>query len=118
MAGKLLIDKTRGGERRRHEQDPLQITQEIDDVFLDAPGPCRIIDPKGKRCLHVDNHGTNCVVVWNPWRETARTLADFGADEWQEMVCVEAANVADYALRLDPWQTHVMGMALTCEPLA
>jgi glucose-6-phosphate 1-epimerase len=118
LAGKLLIDKTRGGERRRHEQDPLQVTQEIDDVFLDARGPCRVVDPKGKRCLHVENQGTNCVVIWNPWRETARPLPDFGADEWLEMVCVEAANVADHALQLAPDQTHVMGTTLSCEPLA
>ncbi|HEU4678525.1 MAG TPA: D-hexose-6-phosphate mutarotase [Terrimicrobiaceae bacterium] len=118
LAGTELIDKTRRGERRRHEQDPLRIAEETDHVFLKARGPCRIVDPQAKRCLHIENQGTDCIVVWNPWRETARTLPDFGADEWQEMVCVEAANVADYALRLAPGQIHVMGTALTCEPLA
>lgn len=118
LAGTELIDKTRKGERRRHEQDPLQIMEETDQVFLKARGPCRIIDPQGKRCLRVENQGTNCIVVWNPWRETARSLPDFGTDEWQEMVCVEAANVADHALQLAPGQTHSMGTTLTCEPLA
>lgn len=118
LAGTELIDKTRGGERRRHEQDPLQITEETDQVFLKARGPCRIIDLQAKRGLRIENQGTNCIVVWNPWRETARSLPDFGADEWQEMVCVEAANVADHALQLAPGQTHSMGTTLTCEPLA
>jgi glucose-6-phosphate 1-epimerase len=117
LAGTQLIDKTRRGERRRHEQDPLQITEETDQVFLNARGPCHVVDPRGKRCLRIENQGTNCIVVWNPWRETARTMSDFGADEWQEMVCVEVANVADHALRLAPGQAHTMGTTLTCERL-
>lgn len=32
-------------------------------------------------------------VVWNPWNKKAKALADFGNDEYNRMVCVEAAAI-------------------------
>ena len=34
-------------------------------------------------------------VVWNPWEENAKKMADFGDDEYPYMVCVEAGCVVD-----------------------
>lgn len=33
-------------------------------------------------------------VIWNPWIEKAREMADFGDDEYPNMVCVEAGHVS------------------------
>jgi glucose-6-phosphate 1-epimerase len=33
-------------------------------------------------------------VVWNPWIEKAKALADFGDEEYRSMLCVEPANAA------------------------
>ena len=33
-------------------------------------------------------------VVWNPWRENAAKMSDFGDDEYPGMVCVEAAQAS------------------------
>ena len=34
-------------------------------------------------------------VVWNPWKEKAAAMADFGDDDYPEMLCVEAGHVVD-----------------------
>ena len=33
-------------------------------------------------------------VVWNPWKENAAKMSDFGDDEYPRMVCVEAAQAS------------------------
>jgi D-hexose-6-phosphate mutarotase len=47
-------------------------------------------------------------VVWNPWVEKAKAMADFGDLEWPEMVCVETCNVNAHRLSLAPGASHVM----------
>lgn len=32
-------------------------------------------------------------VVWNPWIEKAKSMADFGDDEYKKMICVESGYV-------------------------
>jgi glucose-6-phosphate 1-epimerase len=31
--------------------------------------------------------------VWNPWSTKAKSMADFGDDEYKQMVCVEPGYV-------------------------
>lgn len=50
-------------------------------------------------------------VVWNPGK--ART--DLGDWEWQEMVCVETANVAANARTLMPGGTFTMGQTISVQ---
>ena len=33
-------------------------------------------------------------MVWNPWSEKAKGMADFGDEEYKTMVCVEAGSVS------------------------
>jgi D-hexose-6-phosphate mutarotase len=35
-------------------------------------------------------------VVWNPWIEKAKGMADFDDEEYHNMVCVEVGSVADW----------------------
>ena len=37
-------------------------------------------------------------VVWNPWSENAAKMADFGDDEYKNMICVEAVQTTDRVL--------------------
>ena len=52
--------------------------------------------------ISVAKENSLTTVVWNPWIEKAKALSDFGDDEWMKMICIEASNVADFAVVLSP----------------
>lgn len=33
------------------------------------------------------------LVVWNPWEKKSKAMADFGDDEYKQMLCVDAAAI-------------------------
>lgn len=43
---------------------------------------------------------TFLVVVWNPWIDQARETADFGDDEYPNMLCVESGHVSSPVILL------------------
>lgn len=58
-----------------------------------------------KTLFSITRDGLGDVVVWNPWIEKARNMADFGPDEaYKNMICVEAGSVS-------AWQTLEAGDA-------
>ncbi|RRT42600.1 hypothetical protein B296_00033249 [Ensete ventricosum] len=40
-------------------------------------------------------------MVWNPWEKKAKSMMDFGDDEYKHMLCVEAAAIEN-AITLKP----------------
>ena len=54
-------------------------------------------------------------VVWNPWIDKARAMPDYGDEEWPQMVCVEAVNVREQAVTLDPRERHLMSQTISVE---
>ncbi len=42
----------------------------------------------------------NSTVIWNPWADQAREIADFGDDEYPNMVCVESGHVSSPVILL------------------
>ena len=75
-----------------YQSGDIQITSEIDSVYYPASGTTEIVDPGWGRIITVEKTGSDSTVVWNPWIEKATTMADYGAEEYTEMICVECAN--------------------------
>lgn len=44
-------------------------------------------------------------VVWNPWVEKAKEMADFDDDGYKEMICVEPGKVV-VPITLEPGQQY------------
>ena len=57
------------------------------------------------------------MVVWNPWADLARDLADMADDEFASMVCVETASVRSHARTLAPGESWSVGVRYTVEQL-
>ena len=102
------LDKVAGFARKRQAAEPIRFTAETDRVYLDTTGACTLDDPGLLRRIVVSKSGSQSTVVWNPWRDKAAAMPDFGNDEWRGMVCIETANVGDAAVRLEPGERHVM----------
>lgn len=106
LGGATYLDKMDAGARKIQGPEPLAITAQTDRVYLSATDTVVIDDPGFARRITVAKAGSGGTVVWNPWVEKAKALADFGDEEWPEMVCVEAANCSDSTVVVPPSFTH------------
>jgi glucose-6-phosphate 1-epimerase len=115
LEGLPYVDKTDGFARKPGERAPITIDRETDRVYPGARGDATIADPVWGRRIVVRKSGSATTVVWNPWVEKARTMADFGESEWQAMVCVEAANAMGDALTIVPGGMHAAAVTIEVE---
>ncbi len=115
LEGIGYIDKTCGGERKIQE-GPIHITGETDRVYLGTTSNCMLDDPALGRRMSVAKTGSQATVIWNPWIAKSRAMEDFGDDEWQGMICMETANVAEHAVTLPSGANHVMTARIEYSP--
>jgi D-hexose-6-phosphate mutarotase len=108
LAGIEYLDKVDHFTRKTQGDEPITITGETDRVYLNTDGTCIVEDPVGDRRLRVGKEGSATTVVWNPWIEKAKAMADFGDEEWPRMICVETANAAENRVTLGAGEAHTM----------
>jgi glucose-6-phosphate 1-epimerase len=109
------LDQLTGQEHTQH--GPVTIGGEVDRVYFDAGPSCAIVDPVHGRRLLVAKAGSGTTVVWNPWQEKARRLADFADDEYGEMLCVETALALSDSVTVGPGASHTLRATIWAEPL-
>jgi glucose-6-phosphate 1-epimerase len=107
LGGVRYLDKT-DSYREKTQQGDITITAETDRVYLNTESALTLNDPVLQRKTKVVKHNSRTTVVWNPWMEKSRTIADLGNGEWKQMLCIEVTNVGDFAVELAPGQQHVM----------
>ena len=103
-----------GRDDRQH--GALQIQAETDRLFRKTAGGCTLLDPGIGRRLVVGKRGSHSTVVWNPWIEKARRLADMDHDDYQRFLCIEPANADTDAVTLEPGAEHVLGLTIRSRP--
>lgn len=107
LAGVRYQDATDGNREKVQDDTLLQIGGEVDRVYMEPPPALRLHEP-GSPTLAISQQGFADTVVWNPGPELARGLKDFPDQDWQHMLCVEAAHAAT-PLTLQPgesWRGH------------
>lgn len=80
-----------GSEKK--QTGPVLFDREVDRIYLNAPDAGIVAKnavSKGAQ-VEVRKKGFQDAVVWNPWVEKARAMADFGDDEYKGMLCIEPA---------------------------
>ena len=85
---------------------PITITEETDRVYEETKEACVIHDPRWERKVMVEKTGSRSTVIWNPWKDKCKKLADMQDSEYQEMVCIEAANAGVDVISLLPGESH------------
>ncbi len=100
---------------RKAQRGAVRIDAETDRVYLDTTAECVIDDPGLRRRIVIAKAGSRSTVVWNPWRAKAASMADFGADEYPGMVCVETANAGDDVVVVPPSGEHVLRTTIRAE---
>lgn len=102
--------------RPKRQEGPVTIHSETDRIYLDTTATCVIEDKGWRRRVSIAKTGSRSTVVWNPWRDRARAMADFGEEEYAGMVCVETANAADDIIVLSPGEAHRLEAVIKVEP--
>ena len=110
------IDKVDGGRHQR-QRGALTFGGETDRIYLATGTRCEIRDPALKRRIVIESSGSRSTVVWNPWRDKADSMGDFGPDGWTGMLCVETANAADDVRTLAPGDQHRLTAIYGSAPL-
>lgn len=82
------LDKLTGAEQHQ-EIDPFSFAGAIDRIYYDAKAPLSLATAMGR--MAIQQEGFDDVVVWNPG--PAAGLSDLPADDWLQMLCVEAATI-------------------------
>ncbi len=107
LDGVHYLDKT-DSYRDKTQAGGFTISAETDRVYLNTAHPLELSDQVLQRRINIRKDNSLTTVVWNPWSEKARTLADLGEDQWKRMLCIETSNVGDFAIQLAPGEQHVM----------
>jgi len=108
LGGTEYLDKTDGFKRKQQEEEVLRLTGTTDRPYLNTTATVTLEDPALGRKIVVAKQGSETTVVWNPWAEGSKTLADFGDEEWREMTCVETANAGEDVVTLRAQEAHTM----------
>ncbi|KAI8918131.1 galactose mutarotase-like domain-containing protein [Entophlyctis helioformis] len=97
LTGCAYVDKVANGARTESEpRAAVTMAMETDRVYERVKNDHLSIEGTGLGAGGMAIHKMffNDVVVWNPWTEKAKAMADFGDDEFTQMVCVEVGNVS------------------------
>ena len=103
--------------REKVQRGDVRYDRQTDSAYIDTEHAVELVDPVLRRRIRTVKENSLTTVVWNPWKDGAAALADLGDAEWQQMACVEAANILGNAITLAPGRQHRMGATLSLLPM-
>jgi len=112
LAHAAYLDNMDGNREKRQAGDVV-FTAQTDNAYVDTTEPPEVVDPVLGRRIRTQKQNSRTTVVWNPWREGAKALADLGDHEWRAFACAEASNIMAYAVELAPGEQHTLGAVLS-----
>ena len=93
------------------QQGLLRINEEVDRVYQKPGNPLLLVD--NERTIQIVSKGSASAVVWNPWKEKTKGMADMEEAGYKRMLCVETANVLDDAQRVEPGAEHSLELVVS-----
>lgn len=108
LDGASYFDKVLGEQAT--QVGDVTFTERTDRVY-DSTSAVTLIDPGKNRRIEIEKQGSANTVVWNPWAEAAKAMADIPDAAWPHFVCVETAQVGAAASILAPGDSRTIGSA-------
>ncbi|XP_048733589.2 uncharacterized protein LOC125649822 isoform X2 [Ostrea edulis] len=96
LEGLQYNDKVAGGIVSTEERKTVSVDKNYDRVYMKCGNDKVKVESvgDGKTSVSLLLSSLPDVVVWNPWEEKAKSMSDFGDEEYKTMVCVEAGAVS------------------------
>lgn len=92
---------------KRPQHGTIVIDQEVDRMYI-SDATVIVHDPLWKRELVIEKAGSLATVVWNPWIEKSKRLADLPDEAYPEFLCIEAANAGEDVITVEPGHEHLL----------
>ncbi len=112
LGGATCIDQLANNQRTAQDDTPIRFTGEFDRIFLNTPPDTTLHDPGWDRTIRITTDGAPSAVVWNPWIEKSKRLADLPDDAWPNFLCIESGLIADDAATLAPGDIHTASVRI------
>jgi glucose-6-phosphate 1-epimerase len=110
------LDKTLGFALETQQGD-IKIDNEFDRIYLQSPTSTEVLDPSLNRKIKIQQLGAENFVIWNPWTEKTKQLADMPDDDFKLFICVETANALDHSVTIPAGHSHTMEVNYKIESL-
>ncbi len=107
--GPVYCDKL-DGSQEKPLLAPLAISGPLDQIYLQPEACTRVQEPG--RTLTLVNGNHDSIVVWNPWAEGARAMADMDDEGYRHMLCVEAAITGSEGITVAPDEEHCLSCVI------
>ena len=108
------LDSLDGRKEKTEENDAVKFEEEVDRIYAAVPsdGGIKIVDDgvsssSSGHSISLETVNLPDAVVWNPWIAKAKGMADFGDEEFRQMLCVEPAVAASGAVEVAGGGEHV-----------
>ena len=103
--------ESRLSPERIEQSGPVYFDREVDRNY-ESRDTVRLLDKKGGRTIVVEKSGSRATIVWNPWIEKSKRLADLPDDAYPHFLCIEAANAAPDVIDMPPGKEHALEQRL------
>lgn len=107
LEGCTYLDKTQNLAQTT-QMGVVDIVAETDRIYIDTTADCVIEDQNLARSIRVAKQGSTSTVVWNPWSEREKAIADMALGEHRHMLCVETCNAGPDQISVAPGATHTL----------
>jgi glucose-6-phosphate 1-epimerase len=112
LDGARFRDNTDSNKEKRQLHD-IVVASQMDNAFLDTRSAVDLVDPELRRRIRLEKANSLTTVVWNPWREGSARMQDLSDGEWRRFLCVEASNIMESAVTLEPGEKHTITAVLS-----
>ncbi len=93
-------------EKTSIQDGDILIQEEVDRIYVNPSETITLLDGDAK--INLEQEGSNSLVVWNPWIEKSKQMADMTEDGYKTMICLETSNAREDARVLQPNELHVL----------
>jgi glucose-6-phosphate 1-epimerase len=118
LVGTEFIDKTDHFARKTQKEAVLTLIGETDRLYLNTQTTVLLNDLALDRRITVAKSNSKSTVVWNPWADLSRKMADMTAENWRGMTCIETVNASENSITLAGGEAHTMEARVSVQRLS
>ena len=102
------LDKTNA--QKTTQLNPLTIVQETDRIYHKQNAILQL--QTRQRTFHIVQNNDTGTIVWNPWQEKSKSMADFPDKGYLNMLCIEAANAPEPVM-IKPNESYTLSQSIS-----